>query len=68
MPSWTGIRTDRYKFVEWEDGFTELYDLGRDPIELRNIAPDSPGAVAALADLLGQLEDCVGAECFYLGP
>jgi len=36
VPSWTAWRGDQWKFIEWEDGFLELYDLEADPHELVN--------------------------------
>ncbi len=32
------MRTDRHKYVEFEDGALELYDLQVDPYELTNVA------------------------------
>jgi N-acetylglucosamine-6-sulfatase len=34
----TAIRTDRYKYIEWDDGTVELYDLSADPFEEDNVA------------------------------
>jgi arylsulfatase A-like enzyme len=36
--SWVGLRTDRWKYVEYATGESELYDLTNDPWELRNLA------------------------------
>lgn len=38
VPSYCGLRTPRWKYVAYADGFEELYDLERDPDELRNVA------------------------------
>ena len=35
-----GIRTGRYKYVRYADGFEELYDLQEDPNELTGLAQD----------------------------
>ena len=36
--TWEGVRKSRYKYVEYTDGFRELYDLQTDPFELQNVA------------------------------
>jgi N-acetylglucosamine-6-sulfatase len=43
VPSYSGIRTHRYLYVEYENGGRELYDLRADPYELRNMLPGTPG-------------------------
>jgi len=35
---WEGVRGARYKYVEYTDGFRELYDLQVDRFELQNVA------------------------------
>jgi N-acetylglucosamine-6-sulfatase len=63
MESWTtggsprffGIRTDRWKYVEWPGTAEhELYDLDADPYELTNVFPDAghEDVIAALAAAL----------------
>jgi arylsulfatase A-like enzyme len=37
-PSYCGVRTERYLFVEYNSGERELYDYQRDPLELDNRA------------------------------
>ena len=37
-PVYHGIRTSRWKYVVYEDGDRELYDLARDPSEVDNLA------------------------------
>jgi iduronate 2-sulfatase len=44
------VRTDKYRFTEWPDGSRELYDLGADPGEGRNVVAE-PLHAAAAADL-----------------
>jgi iduronate 2-sulfatase len=48
------IRTGRYRFTEWPDGSRELYDVVKDPEELRNLAaaPAYAGVVAAMKERL----------------
>ncbi len=60
-----GVRTDRYKFIQWSFDERELYDLEKDPFELENLAgkPKYADLEAKLAKRAEQLSDCVGAEC-----
>jgi arylsulfatase A-like enzyme len=65
-PLFTGVRTRRYVYVEWaKTGERELYDLRRDPDELRNLAsrPAVRALQARLAATLRRLRPCVGAAC-----
>jgi N-acetylglucosamine-6-sulfatase len=41
-PSYCGMRTRRWKYVVYRNGDEELYDLRRDPYELRNLAGTRP--------------------------
>src|SRR5690606_11313940 len=36
-----GVKTNRYKYVNWSFGDKELYDLKNDPDEMENLAGDS---------------------------
>ncbi len=59
-----GIRTERYKYVEWDEGETELYDLQDDPYELESIHADAdPALVEDLKAKLDTLKSCVGQLC-----
>jgi arylsulfatase A-like enzyme len=63
---WRGVRTSRYTYVHYEtDGFVELYDRERDPLQLQNVAgqPDYAGVEVALRAELQRLQDCSGASC-----
>jgi N-acetylglucosamine-6-sulfatase len=60
-----GVRTPRYKYVRYSDGDAEMYDLDRDPNELKSVIDDP-----AYADVRGQLselwqeyKDCLGPSC-----
>lgn len=59
------IRTRRYVYIDWAGAAAELYDLHRDPFELRNRAGDSRyGAIRhRLAGRLASLRDCAGPGC-----
>jgi arylsulfatase A-like enzyme len=60
-----GVRTARWKYIEWAGGIAEMYDLQADPYELNSIAnvPAFAGIQAKLADLATRLNACVGAAC-----
>jgi arylsulfatase A-like enzyme len=40
VPTYCGVRTGRFKYVLYQTGEEELYDLQLDPYELRNLAGD----------------------------
>ena len=60
-----GVRTPRYKYIRYSDGDAELYDLDRDPNELRSVLNEP--AYADVRDELHQVwldyKDCLGATC-----
>lgn len=51
-----GLRTRRYKYIRWQSGNTELYDLISDPYELQNIAPLQPSLVNQLQQMVDGLK------------
>jgi arylsulfatase A-like enzyme len=59
------IRTRRYLYVKWRGGPRELYDLKRDPHELRSRHADP--RYRAIAEQLSvevkRLRHCIGEEC-----
>ena len=65
-----GMRTWRYKYVEWADGSTELYDLFEDPYELDNASADPAYAsiLTQMQDLLESKRDCAGDACREPAP
>ncbi|MBI3975513.1 MAG: DUF4976 domain-containing protein, partial [Armatimonadetes bacterium] len=46
---------DRWKYVEYENGDRELYDLAADPFEMTNVIGSSP-ATQVVPDLRRRLE------------
>jgi arylsulfatase A-like enzyme len=62
---YTGIRTDRFVYIEYASGERELYDLQADPFQLESKHAD-PAYASVQADLaarLARLRDCVGVAC-----
>lgn len=59
------IRTPRYKLVAYANGERELYDLRRDPDELRSVhkVKRYDRIERTLAKKLRRLRDCKGASC-----
>jgi arylsulfatase A-like enzyme len=49
-----GIRTPTHKYIEYPDGYVQLFDLTTDPWELTNLAPDAAQA-PLIADLHARL-------------
>lgn len=64
-PQFTGLRTSDHLYAEYRGGEVELYDLRRDPYELRNLAgtPAVAPLQRELAGRLARLRDCAGAAC-----
>jgi arylsulfatase A-like enzyme len=60
-----GVRTRRFAYAERRHGAIELYDLRRDPDELRNVADDRrySRVRTRLAERLDSLRDCAGRDC-----
>lgn len=63
LSAYQGIRTHRWKYVEMEDGFRELFDLKNDPYELENVLGNHPDEVAVLSKRLDKLRNCQGETC-----
>lgn len=63
VPSWEGVRTERYTYVRFEGRGTEVYDMAQDPGQKRNIAGTNPTLTKQLAGLADALAGCAGARC-----
>ena len=64
VPIWQGIRTYDSLYVEYDDGFKELYDLKKDPYEMENIAASADkNLLSQLAERLHALITCSGKQC-----
>lgn len=63
--SYTGIVNDRYKLIRYRDYQTELFDLLRDPDELRSLDnnPAYNGVRRYLRRALTARKDCMGPPC-----
>jgi N-acetylglucosamine-6-sulfatase len=55
-PSFCGIRSTRFMYTRYTGGYQELYDLKRDPYELKNIAsqPSEAGEIARMQALVAR--------------
>ncbi|GHJ57612.1 hypothetical protein NOK12_01310 [Nocardioides sp. OK12] len=62
--AWRGVRTGRYTYTRWWDGFEELYDRRRDPGQLRNVAGQASyrGVRTELRRRYQRLADCAGVR------
>jgi N-acetylglucosamine-6-sulfatase len=65
---YTGVRTATRKYVKYDGGFEELFDLGADPHELNNEAGNASYAadLAALRSMEDRLKSCAGPSCWVV--
>ena len=63
-PEYLGLRTQNYLYVEYQDGFIELYDMIADPAEMVNIAATADKSLLKhLSEWLHELATCSGRQC-----
>jgi N-acetylglucosamine-6-sulfatase len=67
VENYLGVRFGPYTYVEYETGDRELYDLSKDPHQLRSRHknPRYDGVQAFLHRQIQRLEGCVGPECKF---
>jgi N-acetylglucosamine-6-sulfatase len=65
LPNYQAVRTETHKYVEYDNGEKELYDLAADPYELENVYENADASV--LEDLrtrLDALRSCSEEGCW----
>jgi arylsulfatase A-like enzyme len=69
VPTVTAVRSETAKLVKYpgHDEWTELFDLGKDPYEVKNLNKD-PGAAALRKDLEAEYERQKAAVDFRIPP
>jgi len=64
LPSFDGLRSTEYLYVEYATGEKELYDVREDPHEMHNLArTSSPELLSELSKRLSDLKHCSGVAC-----
>jgi N-acetylglucosamine-6-sulfatase len=64
MPNNLAVRTQRYEYIDYARGKSELYAMLRDPYQTHSIISNPPdGMLTQLRARLGQLRDCRAAGC-----
>jgi arylsulfatase A-like enzyme len=65
VPAWSAVRTTRWLYVEYKGGQRELFDLSRDPWELRSMVgnPSIRPRIRTLRRVLSDLRTCRGRSC-----
>ena len=57
---WSALRTPEHRFIRWDDGQRELYDLVEDPWELTNLVATEPETAAHMEARLDELMAAAG--------
>src|SRR5215207_5388064 len=64
QPNYQAVRTETHKYVEYDNGDTELYDLQADPHELESLHESAePSVVKDLKATLDALKSCSKEGC-----
>jgi choline-sulfatase len=61
-PGWAGLRTPEWRYIRWDSGRTELYDLAEDPWEEKNLASKRQGRVERMDARLDELIEASRSE------
>jgi arylsulfatase A-like enzyme len=59
---WEGLRTPEHRFLRWDDGHRELYDLAADPWQRRDLSRAQPDVALAMEARLDELLTASAAE------
>lgn len=70
LPLFDGVRTQRYAWWVYEDGFEEMYDLRKDPYQIDSVAYDPAYAQTreALMAEWDRMQTCSGTDCRVRTP
>jgi N-acetylglucosamine-6-sulfatase len=64
LPNYQAVRTETHKYVEYDNGDRELYDLQADPYELESLhESDDPSLLEDLKSKLEALKSCSEEGC-----
>ena len=64
LPDYQGVRTETHKYVEYDKGERELYDLQTEPYELESIHDSTaPSVLENLKAKLDALKSCSKERC-----
>jgi len=64
IPEYAELRNREYAYIEYPSGERELYDMQKDPYELRNLyTGGDPGLLQRLSGRLATLKACKGETC-----
>ena len=60
-PSWQAVRNDQWKYIRYTElqGMDELFDVKKDPGEMKNLIHDAPAVLTALKKDLDQFNQAI---------